>query len=301
MDSRRIDVLGKLGRYGPSRVRALSLRSDRAVCVLGRYGLCVIRWPYLSLSVADLDTCPLPPDNRDRLSGLVLHYVETDSFAGRSLRSDRLSGLVGRYVATGSFAGWSLRGDLFWILFRCYMKVFLGYECLVSMNELRFVQYFTARFLVRVIFTKSTFRKNVHAGFYGYLDVNFVMSVFGPNNVLDIDSVVTDLDPNTEEEEVNYIGGTGFQGSGNQGGNRNSDGNRNLEHRSTYISPNRSTGTPEHLSTTPMESTASCNAVKILTHEEFAAKYLHPTSHVNVRIDRHANNNIDRHSEAAID
>ncbi|KAF3574798.1 hypothetical protein F2Q69_00059726 [Brassica cretica] len=53
----------------PSRVRARSLRCDRAVCVLGRYlapevGLCVVRWPYLSLSVADLDTCPLPSDNR---------------------------------------------------------------------------------------------------------------------------------------------------------------------------------------------------------------------------------------------
>ena len=36
---------------------------------LGRYvatelGLCVVRWPYLSLSVADLDTYPLHPDNR---------------------------------------------------------------------------------------------------------------------------------------------------------------------------------------------------------------------------------------------
>ena len=77
------------------------------------------------------------------------------------------------------------------------MNVFLGYECLVLMNEPRFVQYFTARFFLRVIFTKNTFRKNVHAGFYGYLDVNFVVSVFGPNRVLDIDSVVTDFDPNS--------------------------------------------------------------------------------------------------------
>ncbi|KAF3580225.1 hypothetical protein DY000_02030667 [Brassica cretica] len=74
-----------------------------------------------------------------------------------------------------------------------------------------------------------------------------------------------------------------------------------LEHRLTYTSPNRSTGTPEHRSTTPTESTASCNAVKILTHEEFAAKHPHPPSSVYVRIDRHANSNIDRHSEAAID
>nr|VDD54098.1 unnamed protein product [Brassica oleracea] len=51
-----------------------------------------------------------------------------------------------------------------------------------------------------------------------------------------------------------------------------------LEHRLTYTSPYQSTGPPEHRSTTPMESTASCNAVKILTHEEFAAKHPHPPS-----------------------
>ncbi|KAF2581621.1 hypothetical protein F2Q68_00004853 [Brassica cretica] len=57
----------------------------------------------------------------------------------------------------------------------------------------------------------------------------------------------------------------------------------------------------EHRSTTPTESTASCNAVKILNHVEFAAKHPHPPSPDNVRIDRHANNNVDRHSEANID
>ncbi|KAF3545505.1 hypothetical protein DY000_02006806 [Brassica cretica] len=50
------------------------------------------------------------------------------------------------------------------------------------------------------------------------------------------------------------------------------------EHRSTYTNPNRSTRIPEHQSTTPTESTASCNAVKILTHEEFTAKHPHPSS-----------------------
>ncbi|KAF3565317.1 hypothetical protein DY000_02014288 [Brassica cretica] len=50
------------------------------------------------------------------------------------------------------------------------------------------------------------------------------------------------------------------------------------EHRSTYTNPNRSTGTLELRSTTPTGSTASCNAVKILTHEEFAAKHPHPPS-----------------------
>uniref|UniRef100_A0A0D3D4A2 Uncharacterized protein n=1 Tax=Brassica oleracea var. oleracea TaxID=109376 RepID=A0A0D3D4A2_BRAOL len=42
------------------------------------------------------------------------------------------------------------------------------------------------------------------------------------------------------------------------------------EHRSTYTNQNRST--------TPTESTASCNAVKILAHEDFAAKNPHPPS-----------------------
>ncbi|KAF3529363.1 hypothetical protein DY000_02040694 [Brassica cretica] len=59
--------------------------------------------------------------------------------------------------------------------------------------------------------------------------------------------------------------------------------------------------TPEHRSTTPTESTASCNAVKILTHEEFAAKQPHPPSHVYVRIDRHADTPIDRQTAATID
>ncbi|KAF2594381.1 hypothetical protein F2Q70_00043280 [Brassica cretica] len=54
------------------------------------------------------------------------------------------------------------------------------------------------------------------------------------------------------------------------------------EHRSTYTNSNRSTGVPEHRSTMPTESTASCNTVKILTHEEFAAKHPHPPNPNNV-------------------
>ncbi|KAF2540264.1 hypothetical protein F2Q70_00035334 [Brassica cretica] len=58
-----------LSHYVSSRVRARSLRSDRAMCVLDRYvatelGLCVVRLPYSILSVAGLDTCLLPWDNR---------------------------------------------------------------------------------------------------------------------------------------------------------------------------------------------------------------------------------------------
>ena len=44
----------------------------------------------------------------------------------------------------------------------------------------------SARFHRKVLrkdfFTKITFRKSVHADFYEYLDVNFVVYVFDPNN-----------------------------------------------------------------------------------------------------------------------
>ncbi|KAF2604851.1 hypothetical protein F2Q70_00025681 [Brassica cretica] len=73
------------------------------------------------------------------------------------------------------------------------------------------------------------------------------------------------------------------------------------EHRSTYTNQDRSTEVPEYRSTTPMESTASSNVAKILTHEEFSAKHPHPPSPNNVLIDRHANSNVDRYSEANID
>uniref|UniRef100_A0A0D3CR14 Uncharacterized protein n=1 Tax=Brassica oleracea var. oleracea TaxID=109376 RepID=A0A0D3CR14_BRAOL len=70
--NQEIELLVRV-RLRLSRVRARSLRSDRDWLELGRYvatklGLWVVRWPYLSLSVADLDTCPLPLDNRFTLS-----------------------------------------------------------------------------------------------------------------------------------------------------------------------------------------------------------------------------------------
>ena len=73
------------------------------------------------------------------------------------------------------------------------------------------------------------------------------------------------------------------------------------EHQSMYTNTNRSSGTPEHRSTTPTESTASCKAVRIMTHEEFAAKHPHPPSPVYVNIDRHSDPTIDRHLETVID
>ncbi|KAF3526596.1 hypothetical protein F2Q69_00047735 [Brassica cretica] len=73
------------------------------------------------------------------------------------------------------------------------------------------------------------------------------------------------------------------------------------EHRSTEVIQNRSTSSPGHRSTTPTESTASCKAVRILTHEEFAAKHPHPPSPVYVNIDRHSDPTIDRHQDTIID
>ena len=103
------------------------------------------------------------------------------SVAGRSLNSDRPSGLVGRYVATGSFRAGRYEATLFGSFFRCFMNLFLDYGCLISMDQPRLVQDFTTRFFVKISLRRLLFRKSVHADFYGYLDVNFVVSVFDPN------------------------------------------------------------------------------------------------------------------------
>ncbi|KAF2557503.1 hypothetical protein F2Q68_00017255 [Brassica cretica] len=73
------------------------------------------------------------------------------------------------------------------------------------------------------------------------------------------------------------------------------------DHQSTDANPNRSTRSPEHRSMTPMKSTASCNAVRILTHEEFAAKHPHPPNPDNVRIARQADTPIVRQTDVDID
>ncbi|KAF2556227.1 hypothetical protein F2Q68_00015613 [Brassica cretica] len=52
---------------------------------------------------------------------------------------------------------------------------------------------------------------------------------------------------------------------------------------------------------TPTESTAYSNALRILTHEEFAARHPHPPSPVYVKIDRHSDTIVDRQKENAID
>ncbi|WZZ63518.1 hypothetical protein YC2023_074888 [Brassica napus] len=72
-------------------------------------------------------------------------------------------------------------------------------------------------------------------------------------------------------------------------------------HRSTSPSPNRSTGSPKHQPMTPTESTATCNAVRILTHEEFAAKHPHPLNPDNVGIARRDVTPIDRQKDVDID
>ncbi|KAF3552052.1 hypothetical protein DY000_02007520 [Brassica cretica] len=74
-----------------------------------------------------------------------------------------------------------------------------------------------------------------------------------------------------------------------------------FEHRSTHTSSNRSTRSQEHRLMTPTEATASCNAVRILTHEEFAAKYPHPPKLDNVRIARRDVTPVDRQQDVDID
>ncbi|KAF3593854.1 hypothetical protein DY000_02021295 [Brassica cretica] len=66
-----------------------------------------------------------------------------------------------------------------------------------------------------------------------------------------------------------------------------------LEHQSTDVNQNRSTAIPEHRSMNLTESTTSCNAVRIMTHEEFSAKHPHPPSLVYVKIDRQNGPTID--------
>ncbi|KAF3587729.1 hypothetical protein F2Q69_00028209 [Brassica cretica] len=73
-----------------------------------------------------------------------------------------------------------------------------------------------------------------------------------------------------------------------------------FEHRSTSASLNRLIGLLEHRPMTPTESTASCNAVRILTHEEFAGKHPHPPSPDKVRIARRADTSIEQHGESTI-
>ncbi|KAF3573864.1 hypothetical protein F2Q69_00058702 [Brassica cretica] len=130
-----------------------------------------------------------------------------------------------------------------------------------------------------------------------------------------------DTEGRAEEADVNFINGIGFQGSGNQvvkeeklqeeyfeveslmsfGGSHWSRSPPTHEHRSTEVTQNRTISSPRHRSTTPTESTASCNVVRIMTHEEIAAKHPHPPSPVYINIDRHFDPTNDRHKETVID
>ncbi|KAF3565025.1 hypothetical protein DY000_02016667 [Brassica cretica] len=85
-----------------SQLRARSLRSDRVVCVLGRY------------VATEPCTC-----SSDRASGRALSLCsDRASVRALSLRSDRASGELGRYVATET-----LVAQLFWLC----MKIVLSF------------------------------------------------------------------------------------------------------------------------------------------------------------------------------
>ncbi|KAG5375844.1 hypothetical protein IGI04_040440 [Brassica rapa subsp. trilocularis] len=71
-------------------------------------------------------------------------------------------------------------------------------------------------------------------------------------------------------------------------------------HRSTDHDEDRWTDYSSHRSTSSAKST-ECNAVRILTHEEFAAKHPHPPSPFYDKIDRSVEPTIDRQSESDVD
>ncbi|KAG5397577.1 hypothetical protein IGI04_019391 [Brassica rapa subsp. trilocularis] len=71
-------------------------------------------------------------------------------------------------------------------------------------------------------------------------------------------------------------------------------------HRSTDHDEDRWTDNSSHRSTSSAKSN-ECNAVRILTHEEFAAKHPHPPSPFYDKIDRSAEPTIDRQSEFNVD
>ncbi|KAG5388812.1 hypothetical protein IGI04_030353 [Brassica rapa subsp. trilocularis] len=71
-------------------------------------------------------------------------------------------------------------------------------------------------------------------------------------------------------------------------------------HRSTDHDEDRWTDYSSHRSTSSAKST-ECNAVGILTHEEFAAKHPHPLSPFYDKIDRSVDPTIDRQSESDVD
>ena len=71
-------------------------------------------------------------------------------------------------------------------------------------------------------------------------------------------------------------------------------------HRSTDHDEDRWTDYSSHRSTLSANST-ECNAVRILTHEEFAAKHPHPPSPFYDKIDRSVAPTIDRQSEFDVD
>ncbi|KAF2551777.1 hypothetical protein F2Q68_00035221 [Brassica cretica] len=72
-------------------------------------------------------------------------------------------------------------------------------------------------------------------------------------------------------------------------------------HRSTDQDEDRSTDYSRNRSTSSAESTVECNAVRIMTHEEFAEKHPHPPSPFYVKIDRPHELDIDRQKETDID
>ncbi|KAF3585446.1 hypothetical protein F2Q69_00029334 [Brassica cretica] len=69
---------------------------------------------------------------------------------------------------------------------------------------------------------------------------------------------------------------------------------RREEHRPMESDEHRSIPAVQHRSTVHTESVASCETMRIMTHEEFIAKHPHPPKPFRMK-------DIDRHHELAVD
>ncbi|WZY70258.1 hypothetical protein YC2023_002498 [Brassica napus] len=124
---------------------ARSLRSDRAVCMLGRrvsfeLGLSVVRLPYSSLSAAELDTCLFPSDNRDvrdQCAGFRARPRFTPGFRGVGLVSldvshNQLSGELPKSLINCTYLQFlNVEDNMFNETFPFWLRVLPGLQFLV--------------------------------------------------------------------------------------------------------------------------------------------------------------------------
>ncbi|KAG5373906.1 hypothetical protein IGI04_042780 [Brassica rapa subsp. trilocularis] len=161
----------------PSGTIARSLRSDRAGRSLGRY-VATELGSSSRPSLAELGRYVVTErDDRSRPGGTIARSLCSDRALARarSLRSDRAGRSLGRYVATELCACLvaAYRSSLAcprsdFHTRACPRPIWIHVRCLRTID----------------IFTKITFRKNGYADFYGLSDIDSVVTDFDPNRCL---------------------------------------------------------------------------------------------------------------------